>query len=162
MGDAKTTELALAAGPTPQQKRAGIGPKHATTLAVDRTCGSLTVRGLRAARMALLGVAAAFVVACTTPTLPLPPPTEPSITTSTVPGKVHLHGVQSAKANALVIAFNQSPAVPRADRVTGTQADDAGSWDMDVTAAPKDVIEITQETGDTRSPSIDITVPAAK
>ncbi len=113
-------------------------------------------------RAGLLGGLIAFLVSCTTPTLPLPPPTEPSITASTIPGKVHLHGVQSATPNALLIAFNQNPAVPRSERVTGTQADEAGSWDMDVTAAPRDVIEITQETGDTRSPSIDITVPAAK
>jgi len=151
VGDAKPTELTVFSCPDHCGKPAVFGAKYATTLAVRWTLQTL------------FGAALALSLSsCTTPTLPLPPPTEPSITTSTIPGKVHFHGQQSVHANALVIAFNENPAVPRADRVTGTQADDTGTWDMDVTASPKDVIEITQETGDTRSPSIDVTVPSPK
>lgn len=155
VGDAKTTGLAVARCDGGRRKHAENGPKHATPLAVRRVA-VVTVGRL----VALLALG--LTAACTTPTLPLPPPTEPSVTASSVPGKFHLHGVQSATPNALIIAYNQNPAVPRADRVTGTQADDAGSWDMDVTASPKDVISITQETGDTRSPSIEVTIPSPK
>jgi hypothetical protein len=96
---------------------------------------------------------------CTSPTLPLPPPEVPSLSLGPNAGKVHLHSDQGATPNALIIAFNVNPNLPRTDRVTGTQADDRGSWDMDVSASPGDVIEITQETDNTRSPSIDVTVP---
>ena len=162
MGDALATGLAAVGAPRHRRSDADIGLKRATMLAVERTRASSTACGVRAARAVLLGAVLALLASCSTPTLPLPPPTEPSITASSIPSKVHLHGVQSVASNALVIAFNQNPAIARTDRVTGTQADAAGTWDMDVTASPKDVIEITQETGDTRSPSIDVTVPAAK
>jgi hypothetical protein len=117
------------------------------------------VKVCRAAAKLLLPAVLALAAACTSPTLPLPPPEVPSVTLSPTTGKVHLHSAQGATPNALVIAFNLNPNLPRAERVTGTQADDGGSWDMDVTAGPGDVIEITQETDNTRSPSIEVTVP---
>lgn len=160
----------------------GDGPVRATTLAVDQN-HSATGRphpwGHGPSGLAFVGralVALALFVAvpvagvgilaaaagCATPTLPLPPPTEPSITASTVPGKVHLHGVQSVTPNAIVIAYNQNPSVKREERVTATLSDEFGSWDMDVTASPGDVIDITQESSNTSSPSVQITVPASK
>ena len=36
-----------------------------------------------------------------------------------------------------------------------------GTWDMDVTASPSDVIEITEDMDNERSASIDVTIPAA-
>jgi hypothetical protein len=70
--------------------------------------------------------------------------------------------VQSVTPNAIVIAYNQNPSVKREERVTATLSDEFGSWDMDVTASPGDVIDITQESSNTSSPSVQITVPASK
>lgn len=106
----------------------------------------------------LLALAAALVVACTSPTLPLPPPTTPTITTGSEPDTVHLASVQGAEPNALIIVINRDTALAKNKRVSGTIADEVGSWDLDVAAKPGDVLDISQESGATRSPTISITV----
>ena len=116
---------------------------------------------LLAVRLRTIAAAFGLVLACgcTAPTLPLPPPEEPSITASTMTGKVHLHSNQGAAGNAIVIAFNTNPNVPREQRVTGTQADASGSWEMDVIATAGDALEISQQVGDKDSASITVQVP---
>lgn len=106
----------------------------------------------------LPALAAAVVVACTSPTLPLPPPTTPTITTGSEPDTVHLASVQGAEPNALIIVINRDTVLPKNKRVSGTIADEVGSWDLDVAAKPGDVLDISQESGATRSPTISITV----
>ena len=102
----------------------------------------------------------ALVAACASPTLPLPPPAVPDVAYSqTDPTMVHLTSVRGAEPNAIIVIFNASAAVPLDKRVTGSQADAEGTWDANVVASRGDVLEITQESGVTRSPPADVQVP---
>lgn len=98
------------------------------------------------------------LVACTSPTLPLPPPSTPSITVGSSPDTFHLSSTNGAEPNAIVIVINRAPDLPRSQRVSGTIADELGTWELDVKARIGDVLDISQESGSTRSPSTTITV----
>ncbi len=99
-----------------------------------------------------------IAAACTTPTLPLPPPTAPEITTGLEPDTVKLSSVHGSEPDALVIVINRNPSLARDKRVTGTIADDQGSWELIVPAVAGDVLDISQESGSTRSPTTTVTV----
>jgi hypothetical protein len=105
-----------------------------------------------------LTLALATTLGCASPTLPLPPPTAPSILTGTEPGTYRLTSIQGAEPNALVIVINRNPELSRTDRVSGTIADEQGSWELEVIATPGDVLDISQESGSIRSPSTTIQV----
>jgi hypothetical protein len=89
---------------------------------------------------------------CTSPTLPLPPPTAPTITTGSEPSTFHLKSDKGAIPNALIVVVNRNEAVPRDQRVEGTIADAFGSWELDIKATSGDFVDISQEDGTTRSP----------
>ena len=113
-------------------------------------------RSLRA-----FGVAALLAVAtsCASPTLPLPPPALPSVAASTSPGKYRLTSARGAEPNAIIIIFNRNPSVPLDERVSGAQADGAGTWDAEVIASPGDYLDVRQEFGTTRSAPVTVQVP---
>ncbi len=90
--------------------------------------------------------------------MPLPPPASPSITTGSQPGTVKLASVQGAEPNAVILVINRNTALPRDKRVAGTIADQVGSWELEITAATNDVLDIEQDNGNARSPSTTITV----
>ena len=100
----------------------------------------------------------ALACACTSPTLPLPPPIAPSVATGTEPNTWRLHSQGGAEPNALIVVVNRDESLPRSDRVAGTIADPNGSWDLVVKGAVNDVIDISQETGTTRSATTTITL----
>jgi hypothetical protein len=102
----------------------------------------------------------AILLACTSPTLPLPPPALPTISTSESVQTYHLKSDHGSIANALVIAVNRDTTLKPEDRVTGTIADANGSWEMDVPGKAGDVLDLSQESGSDRSPTIDVTLPA--
>lgn len=104
------------------------------------------------------GLVAALTVGCTSPTLPLPPPTAPMISVGSTPDTFHLASVDGAEPNALIVIVNRNEALPRNQRVTGTIADERGSWDANVIAKIGDVLDISQEAGSTRSPGTTVTV----
>lgn len=106
----------------------------------------------------VLVLVAALAFACTSPTLPLPPPVAPLVSTGTTPDTVHLASVEGADPNALIVIVNRNEALPRNKRVTGTIADERGSWDVTVVATVGDVLDISQESGSTRSASTTVTV----
>jgi hypothetical protein len=83
----------------------------------------------------------------------------PDISVSTQSGKFHLSSVRGAQPDALIVILNRNPNVARDQRVTGTQADDDGTWDAEVLASPNDVLDITQEFGTGRSPPVTVVVP---
>jgi len=97
---------------------------------------------------------------CTSPTLPLPPPADPSIAKAPTDGHVLLSSAGGADPNAIIVVFNRNPAISREDRVSATQADERGSWVVDVVASTGDILDITQQIDTERSPSTTITVPA--
>lgn len=98
--------------------------------------------------------------ACVSPTLPLPPPETPLVSQGSEPNRFVLTGAKGgALPDAFVIAINQSVAVPRDKRVSGTQADEEGRWRIELFARPGDRIDVTQERGDTRSPTLSIAIP---
>lgn len=101
----------------------------------------------------------AILLACTSPTLPLPPPALPTISTGESVQSYHLKSEHGSIANALVIAVNRDATLKPEDRVAGTIADANGSWEMDVVGKPGDVLDLSQESGSDRSPSIDVTLP---
>ena len=114
---------------------------------------------LRAVAGAVVLAAVVVVASCASPTLPLPPPAVPNVSSSPEAGKVHLVSTRGAEANAIIVVYNRNPNVPLDQRVGGTQADGVGTWQADVVASHGDVLEVTQEFGTTRSPPIDVQVP---
>lgn len=90
---------------------------------------------------------------CTSPTLPLPPPTAPAITVGTAPNTFHLKSDRGAIANALIVVVNRNPTLPPDQRVDGTIADATGSWELDVVGVRGDFVDISQESADGKSPT---------
>ncbi|MDB4942825.1 MAG: hypothetical protein JWP97_2359 [Labilithrix sp.] len=117
-----------------------------------------------ASRVVSRGSAAALVVgasalACASPTLPLPPPAAPTIASGVAPDTFQLTSIEGAEPNALVIIVNRREDLAPYDRVSGTIADAHGTWTAFVKAAPGDVLDISQQSGSTQSPSTTVTVP---
>lgn len=106
----------------------------------------------------LMAMVAALAFACTSPTLPLPPPFAPIISMGSEPGTFHLASIAGAEPNALIVIVNRDETLARNKRVTGTIADEHGTWDATVIAALGDVLDISQESGSTRSPGTTVTV----
>jgi hypothetical protein len=112
-------------------------------------------------RIRLLGAlffVAALALACTSPTLPLPPPASPSISSGTSPDTFKLTSIAGAEPNALIVVVNRDETLARDKRVTGTIADEHGSWDATVIAKVGDVLDISQESGTSRSAGTTVTV----
>lgn len=109
--------------------------------------------------MALVAsLAAALALACTSPTLPLPPPATPTITVGTEPDTFRLSSINGAEPNALVIIVNRNEELPRNKRVSGTIADAQGTWDAVVYAKKGDSLDILQDTGSGTSPATNVVV----
>jgi hypothetical protein len=128
---------------------------RATKLLMTRRARSLF--GLPSLGAAALALTLASL-ACTTPTLPLPPPTAPTVTTGTQPETARLISTQGAEPNALIIVINRNSALPKNKRVSGTLADENGSWDLEVPAKVGDFLDVSQETGTTRSAPVTVQV----
>jgi len=110
-----------------------------------------TLVSMRRAAFVLL-----LVLGCTSPTLPLPPPAVPTVTASAEPNRFVLRSERGALPNALVLAVNRDEALPRGQRVTGTLADEVGSYELVVVGSVGDVIDLSQETGSTGSSAITV------
>jgi hypothetical protein len=81
----------------------------------------------------LLGTAL-FAVSCLSPTLPLPPPSEPSVTSTDVAGLVRLTGV--VRAQSEVFAMNHSTNLIRG------QYTESGEYDFTIEAQERDSISL--------------------
>ena len=112
--------------------------------------------GSRAGAFGVLLATALF--ACISPTLPLPPPTAPTISAGSEPDTVKLTSEGGVQPNALVVVVNQNEERTRSRRVAGTLADDNGSWELEVHALPGDRLDVTQEKSAVRSPPTTVTV----
>ncbi len=123
-----------------------------------RRNGLLAARGAFIAKLVMIVLVAMFASACTSPTLPLPPPATPFISAGSSPDTFKLASVQGAEPNALIVIVNRNESLARDKRVTGTIADANGSWDATVTATVGDVLDVSQESGTSRSASTTVTV----
>jgi hypothetical protein len=107
---------------------------------------------------------AAFAVlgglSCAAPTLPLPPPTTPTVL-AVGPELYRLRGERSAEPLAIVILYKRDLSLPQSDRVDAAEADAEGSWEKTIHAKPGTLVDIWQESGSTRSPPITLALPAA-
>lgn len=103
-------------------------------------------------RRTLLLVAALCLAGCLSPTLPLPPPGEPEVTSSEVAGMVRVEGI--AKPYAEVICWNHNN-----DVIAGQVTRDDPSFSFLIQAEPKDNLELWFIQGDDESSSVKFSVP---
>ena len=99
-------------------------------------------------------VLVAAMVSCSSPTLPLPPPSLPSISIGVETSTFVLKSDQGALPNSLIIIVNRNTTLANEDRVSGTLADNVGSWQATVKGVAGDVVDIAQDDGSNRSPTV--------
>ena len=104
-------------------------------------------------RRLVLALCASIALACTSPTLPLPPPVAPSITTGAEPNTFRLSSENGSQPNALIIVVNRNESLSREDRVSGTIADENGTWALTIKGSVGDFVDIAQESNSSRSAS---------
>lgn len=115
-------------------------------------------RPLARARAWLAAALLVTLAACTSPTLPLPPPTAPTIGVGIEPNTYVLRSDEGALPNALIIVVNRNESLAPHERVSGTIADEVGSWELAISGYAGDVVDISQEDGTTRSPATTVTL----
>ena len=92
------------------------------------------------------------VVGCLSPTLPLPPPSRPDVTSPDAAGFVRITG--SVQSDAVVFAENL-----RTGRITGQTTDETGDYDLEIAARVGDRLSIWYTIGTIESPPTDVSVP---
>ena len=100
---------------------------------------------VRGWKFVVVAAVTAFALGCMSPTLPLPPPVQPSETAGTDPGTVALHGAKgTVPPGSTIIIYNLTPSVSEtltdAQKVTATIVHDDGSWDATIFAIKNDAI----------------------
>jgi hypothetical protein len=111
-------------------------------------------------RLPLVALAAASVLSCDSPTLPLPPPGLPNITAGADADHITLSSLcGGVEGNAVVVVLNDNPKVANDLAVSGARANDCGAWDATVYAHTGDVLEISQLFGTLASPPTQLQVP---
>ena len=108
---------------------------------------------IRVLRRLLLLVAGLCLVSCLSPTLPLPPPDRPDISSPDASGLVRLQGVAAPQAE--VIAWNHANNV-----IAGQVTTDSSHYDFKIEAKASDVIELWYTQGTEESQSITVVVPS--
>jgi len=99
---------------------------------------------------------AAVALGCTSPTLPLPPPAQPTESAGTQPNTIVLKGT-GAIPTALIIVVNPDTQFTGDQVVEGTEVASDGTWTVTIQAVKGDDLQIIQLAGDETS-SIDFTV----
>lgn len=104
-------------------------------------------------------VAVALVgAACASPTLPLPPPSIPTIGPGPMSGQVHLSAqCGGSQAGATVLVINDGNPIGKRDAVT--VSDNCGAWALDVYASSHDVLQVQQIVGAEISDAVSVQVP---
>jgi len=97
---------------------------------------------------------------CASPTLPLPPPEDPTISPGVDADHVRL-GVACGHADpgAVIVIVNTNSAVPPDQAVSGALVSECGSWDSTIYAHSGDFLDVTQEIGTERSQPAVVQVP---
>jgi len=111
-------------------------------------------------RMLAVSLLGALAFACASPTLPLPPPEDPTIGPGPDADHVKLSvPCEGADPGALIVIVNTSATVPGDEAVSGALVSSCGSWDATAYAHSGDFLDITQEIGTERSQPLVIQVP---
>ena len=111
-------------------------------------------------RLLAVGFLGLLAVACASPTLPLPPPEEPTIGPGVDADHVKLAvPCGGADPGALIVIENTNTSVPGDEAVSGAVVSACGSWDATAYAHAGDYLEITQEIGTQVSQPLDLQVP---
>jgi CRISPR/Cas system-associated protein Cas5 (RAMP superfamily) len=105
-------------------------------------------------RLLWVSVSTLLSVACLSPTLPLPPPSEPTVEGPTAEGKVLLTGTVGERAHVLVANM-------RLRRSWGEYAGPDGNYALLIDAQAGDELVLWYEVGNEQSPSTYFTVPDA-
>ena len=105
----------------------------------------------RLGRRQMLFIAGLCLAGCLSPTLPLPPPAAPSVTSPDANGMVRIEGVAATYAE--VIAWNR-----RTDLIAGQVTRESPSYSIEMAAQIDDTIEVWYIQGDTESPSVKVRV----
>ena len=108
----------------------------------------------RSRRSWLLGVAL-FAVGCLSPTLPLPPPSEPSITATTTEGLVRFQGAVLPQSEVFALDHNSN--------LIAGQHTESGVYDFTMAALPGDNMSFwyVHETVESTSNDFVLKLPAA-
>jgi len=136
----------------------GAAEAHSPRKAARRgTCYTVCTMLRRLLAVGLLGTLA---IACASPTLPLPPPEDPTIGPGPDADHVKL-AVPCGDADpaALIVIVNTNTTVPDDEAVTGAIVSSCGSWDAIAYAHSGDFLDITQEIGTERSQPLVFQVP---
>ena len=104
---------------------------------------------LRSRRGWLVG-AALFAAGCLSPTLPLPPPSDPTVAATTTQGLVRLTG--SVEAESEVYALNHN------NNLISGQFTVSGDYDFTLQAAQGDYVSLWFVHGDLTSPANDFVI----
>lgn len=112
----------------------------------------MSLRGGSTRRSFLGVVSALFFVGCLSPTLPLPPPGRPQISSPDEMGMVRVSGTVRSRATALVLNS-------RTDRIAGQKTDTSGKYDIEIEAQVRDRLVIWYEVGDETSQIVEVYVP---
>lgn len=93
-----------------------------------------------------------LLVGCLAPTLPLPPPSRPEVTTPDAAGMIHIRGTVRPKAE--VLAKNL-----RTLKIVGEETDESGAYDLIMEAEIDDRLIIWYTDGGDESDLTEVTVP---
>ena len=108
----------------------------------------------RVLRRMLATLAGLCLVGCLSPTLPLPPPSRPDVSSPDADGMVHIQGIAAPRSE--VIAWNHAN-----DKLAGDVTGDDSSYDFFIPGQSGDLIELWYTQGTDESTSITFKVPAA-
>ena len=113
------------------------------------------VRGARSPkgrRAALWGLVLLSLTSCLAPTLPLPPPGRPNVSSPDPDGNIRIRGV--AQSRAVVFAHNLNT-----DQVVGEVTGSSGAYDLTMAAEVGDRISVWQSVGTRDSAGVEVLVP---
>jgi len=105
-------------------------------------------------RRLLLACMGLFLASCLSPTLPLPPPTQPEVSSPDAEGFVRLQGIAAPRAE--VLAWNRNSGL-----ISGQVTGENSRFDFLIRAAVDDTIELWYTKGTDESQSVVFSVPSA-
>lgn len=108
---------------------------------------------VRPLRRLWLGIGALLLTGCLSPTLPLPPPSNPVVTAPDAQGNIQLSGYL-ADPGAIAEAYDL-----RSNVLKGKESDNTGYYKFKMQAQSGDQIEFRYELGSDISPSVVVLVP---